>query len=91
MDANTRIIDLTVGELTKLIDERIGMMAGESSVSDTYYGIRGIAKIFGCSECKAQSIKNSGKIDAAITQIGRKIIVSRSVALSEAHKNQLKI
>ena len=39
------------------------------------YGIRGIAELFGCSIPTANRIKRSGKIDRAITQIGRKIIV----------------
>ncbi|PWL96828.1 MAG: hypothetical protein DBY04_07860 [Clostridiales bacterium] len=39
------------------------------------YGIRGIAGLFGCSMPTANRIKQSGKIDKAITQIGRKIIV----------------
>ena len=49
------------------------------SVTDTekkyVYGILGIAKLFGCSLPTANRIKKSGKIDKAITQIGRKIIV----------------
>lgn len=39
------------------------------------YGIGGIARLFGCSMPTANRIKKSGKIDRAITQIGRKIIV----------------
>lgn len=45
------------------------------------YGIRGIARIFGCSIPTANRIKKSGRIDAAITQIGRKIIVDAELAL----------
>ncbi|HEY5590293.1 MAG TPA: DUF3853 family protein, partial [Paludibacter sp.] len=37
------------------------------------YGIGGIARLFGCSIPTANRIKQSGKIDKAITQIGRKI------------------
>jgi len=50
------------------------------------YGIRGIAKIFGCSIPTANRIKKSGKIDRAITQIGRKIIVDADLALQLAGK-----
>ena len=39
------------------------------------YGIGGIARLFGCSIPTANRIKKSGRIDRAITQIGRKIIV----------------
>ncbi|MCC8089181.1 MAG: DUF3853 family protein [Rikenellaceae bacterium] len=48
------------------------------------YGIRGIAQLFGCSIPTASRIKLSGKIDKAITQIGRKIIVDAEFALELA-------
>ena len=48
------------------------------------YGIAGIAKIFGCSISTANRIKKSGVIDAAITQVNRKITVDSELALSLA-------
>ncbi|MDR1679020.1 MAG: DUF3853 family protein [Prevotellaceae bacterium] len=48
------------------------------------YGIVGIARLFGCSMPTANRIKKSGKIDRAITQIGRKIIVDADLALELA-------
>jgi len=48
------------------------------------YGIGGIARLFGCSIPTANRIKKSGKIDKAITQIGRKIIVEAELALELA-------
>lgn len=48
------------------------------------YGIAGIARLFGCSIPTANRIKQSGKIDKAITQIGRKIIVDADLALELA-------
>jgi hypothetical protein len=48
------------------------------------YGIHGISQLFGCSIPTAQRIKNGGKIDRAITQIGRKIIVDAELALELA-------
>lgn len=48
------------------------------------YGIDGIARLFGCSKPTANRIKKSGKIDGAITQIGRKIIVDADKALELA-------
>ena len=50
------------------------------------YGILGIAKLCGCSLPTANRIKKSGKIDKAITQIGRKIIVDAELALELAGK-----
>lgn len=48
------------------------------------YGIAGIARLFGCSMPTANRIKQSGKIDKTITQIGRKIIVDSDLALELA-------
>jgi hypothetical protein len=48
------------------------------------YGLLGIAKLFGCSMPTANRIKQSGRIDKAITQIGRKIIVDAELALELA-------
>ena len=48
------------------------------------YGLHGIAQLFGCSMPTANRIKKSGKIDRAITQIERKIIVDAELALELA-------
>ena len=48
------------------------------------YGIDGIAEIFGCSRPTASRIKKSGRINAAIRQIGRKIVVDVELALTLA-------
>ena len=48
------------------------------------YGIHGISQLFGCSMPTANRIKKSGRIDKAITQIGRKIIVDAELALELA-------
>lgn len=48
------------------------------------YGLLGIAKLFGCSIPTANRIKKSGKIDKAITQMGRKIIVDAELAIELA-------
>lgn len=45
------------------------------------YGLKGIAKLFGCSISSARRLKQSGKIDDAIIQDGRKIIVEVDKAL----------
>lgn len=72
MDHNKKISDLTVEEfisLQKIIEKRYE------------YGIKGIAKIFGCSRDKAQKIKNSGDIDGAIYQNKNTIVVDVNKAL----------
>lgn len=48
------------------------------------YGMLGIAKLFDCSIPTANRIKKSKKIEKAITQIGRKIIVDAELALELA-------
>ena len=50
------------------------------------YGLPGIARLFGCSIPTVCRIKRSGKIDRAVTQIGRKIIVDADLALELAGK-----
>lgn len=48
------------------------------------YGIMGLATLFDCSKPTANRIKKSRKIDDAITQIGRKIIIDADLALQLA-------
>lgn len=45
------------------------------------YGIAGIAQIFNCSMTTANRIKRSGRIDKAITQHRRIIVVDVELAL----------
>ena len=52
-----------------------------------YYGIEGMALVFGCSVPTANRIKKSGIIDKAITQIGRKIVVDADLALALAKES----
>lgn len=59
-----------------------------SSEKKYVYGIAGIARLFGCSIPTANRIKQSGKIDKAIVQIGRKIIVDANLALELAGGKQ---
>lgn len=48
------------------------------------YGIRGLADLFNCSLPTANRVKSSGKINGAIIQIGRKIIIDADLALELA-------
>lgn len=45
------------------------------------FGLDGICDLFGCSKSTAERIKQSGIIDAAITQVKRKIVVDAELAL----------
>lgn len=45
------------------------------------YGLIGLATLLGCGKTKAQSIKNSGILDDAIIQNGKKLIINAELAL----------
>ena len=47
-------------------------------------GLADIVRLFGCSLPTVNRIKQSGKINRAITQVGRKIIVDADLALELA-------
>lgn len=76
----TRLIDLTVGELRALLQNAIPVNNPPES-KEYVYGLKGIAELFHCSYTEAYRIKRSGKIDKAIKQDGRKIITDAKKAL----------
>lgn len=81
---------MTGEELCFLITKSVeGTEVGTPQVASkgNYYGIEGIARVFGCSVPTANRIKKSGIIDKAITQIGRKIVVDADLALSLAKES----
>ena len=83
IDPNTRIIDLTVGELVDLLESATPSTPQVQTLPDKrfVYGIAGIAQLFNCSVTTANRIKASGRIDRAITQTGRIIVVDADLAL----------
>lgn len=86
---NTRIIDLTLGELLDAVEDRVrAVLANKPSKQDGerryVYGLKGLAKLLGCSKTTASRIKTSGKIDKAITQIGALLIIDADLALELA-------
>lgn len=85
IDLTKRIVDLTAGELQELLEDGTKPKIIIDTTSDkrkTYvYGLAGIAELYGCSKTQANRIKQSGKIDEAITQIGNLIIVDADRAL----------
>lgn len=87
VDNNTPIAMLTVGQLKDVLSS-VGNTKVEvkEKYTNYVYGIAGIARLFNCSIPTAARIKASGKIDAAIKQIGRKIIVDADLALELAGK-----
>ena len=77
----TRLIDLTVGELRSILS---GTHIDKMALPERrmVYGIAGIASLFHCSMTTANRIKASGKIDSAISQSGRTIAIDADLALS---------
>ena len=79
----TRIIDLTVGQLMDVIAKAQAPVVEKKpeQTKRLVYGISGIAQLFNCSMTTANRIKASGRIDDAITQHGRIIVVDADKAL----------
>ena len=92
IDPNTRLIDLTVGDLMELLESMQGEKAAPQAVTAPdkkyVYGIAGIAQIFNCSMTTANRIKASGRIDRAISQTGRIIVVDADLALELFNNNK---
>lgn len=84
---NVHISELTVGELLDILKSN-SLVSDKIELSDKkyVYGLSGLAKILGCSRTHASNIKNSGILDDAIIQNGRKIIVDVELALSLFNK-----
>ena len=82
--SNTRIIDLTVGQLMELLEQKQApaeIKEEPEKAKRLVYGIAGIAQLFNCSMTTANRIKASGRIDKAISQHGRIIVVDAEKAL----------
>ena len=74
IDPKTPIWKLTVVEFLE-VSKNINL---ESKYE---YGLKGLARILGCSISKASEIKSSGILDEAIIQKGNIIIIDRKKAL----------
>jgi hypothetical protein len=83
---DTPIAMLTVGQLKEVLGTTVVTQTPQEDKSEKryVYGIRGIAHLFNCSMPTANRIKASGKIDGAIKQIGRKIVVDADLAIELA-------
>lgn len=79
-----RAIDLTAGELAKVLASELSTKQTDTSISPSYSfkGIKGIMEIFQCSKSKAMGIRSSGIIDDACIQNGNSFLIDRELALS---------
>lgn len=87
---NKPLWQMTGGDFVSLVREA-GLNASPAVESAAHrddgsgkyvYGIDGLARLLGCSRPTACRIKKSGKIDRAIRQIGRKIIIDSELAMA---------
>ena len=90
-DLNTRIIDLTLGELLEAVEHRVKLATNASkepakSDKNFVYGLKGLAKLLGCSKTTAARVKATGDYDEAITQIGALLIIDADKVLEIAKR-----
>lgn len=89
-----RIIDLTLGEVLDAVEARVrAILPAESQQSQErnfVYGLKGFAKLLGCSKTTAARLKASGKYDEAITQIGALLLIDADEVLRIAKEQQNK-
>ena len=81
MDLNTKISDLTLGELLDLLQR----LPGRTNAK-TVCGLSGIAELFGVSLSTAKRLKASGILDRAISQRGHVILTDVNLALQLYHE-----
>ena len=63
-DYNTRIIDLTLGELLEAVEEKVKELLPKQEQQQEdkrfVYGLKGLAKLLGCSKTTAARVKATG-------------------------------
>ena len=87
INLNTRLIDLTVSDLMEILGQTPTVETISTPEKRLAYGILGIAQTFNCSLTTANRIKASGKINKAISQHGRTIVVDVDKALELMQSN----
>lgn len=88
-DLNTRLIDVTLGEFLEAIEDRLKeYQQPERSEKRFVYGLKGMAKLLGCSKTTAARLKASGDYDEAITQIGALLLIDKDEVLRIARERQ---
>ena len=82
---DTRLIDLTVGELKELFESLVPkitpmVLTQSKSEKRLVYGLKGIKELFHVSDSTARKLMN-GPILEAVAQSGRTIVVDADMAL----------
>lgn len=89
--SDTPIWQLTVSEFMQVLENCMSKndtRKEEHTAKKYVYGLKGLCELFSCSKGTAIKIKESGVIDKAVTQIGRKIIVDAELALELHHRKK---
>lgn len=70
------------------VEEFLSLQQSNRSEKKYEYGLKGLAKILGCSRSKASELKSSGILDDAIIQNGNLIIIDieKALQLLASHK-----
>lgn len=83
---NTRLIDLTVGELRDLFSQLIPTPVKKEPV-EIIYGYKGLCELLGISYSTAQRRVSSGKLKKAMYKTGRKVCFNKAMVLDVLNKN----
>lgn len=81
-------IDLKKPLFQLTVEEFLSLQQFNRSEKKYEYGLKGLAKILGCSRSKASELKSSGILDDAIIQNGNLIIIDieKALQLLSSHK-----
>ena len=74
-------IDLQKPLFQLTVEEFLSLQQPHFSEKKYEYGLKGLAKILGCSRSKASELKSSGILDEAIVQNGNLIIIDKEKVL----------
>ena len=77
---DTRLIDLTVGELKDLFSQLMPQPVKKEPI-DLVYGRAGLCELLGYSQSTVQRLINSGKLKKATFKTGRKVAYDRAMVL----------
>lgn len=77
---DTRLVDLTVGELKAVLQSSMSVQKSDGQ-KKLVYGLQGLADLLHCTKRHASKIKSSGILNEAIKQRGRTIVIDSELAL----------
>ena len=93
LDLSKPLWQLTTGEFLELIGKAPTIVTDNMPTKEKRleFGIPGIARVFNCSMTTANRIKASGRINRAISQHGRMIVVDVDMALELMKRQKVNV